>query len=92
MADTEDLNHLSTSEGNADVNGVKVGEPLTGKADGNAELRLASMKRRYTDLELSNAVENTTSIRQVLARLGLVEGRFFVQIAMRLQAPIEARS
>jgi hypothetical protein len=41
MADTEDLSYLSTSEGNAGVNGVKVGEPLTDKADGNAELRLA---------------------------------------------------
>jgi hypothetical protein len=41
MADAEDLSDLSTSEGNADVNGVKVGEPLTGHADGNAELRLA---------------------------------------------------
>jgi len=29
MADTEDLNCLSTPEGNAGVNGVKVGEPLT---------------------------------------------------------------
>jgi hypothetical protein len=35
------LNSLSTSEGNAGVNGVKVGEFLTGKADDNAELRLA---------------------------------------------------
>ena len=40
MADTEDLNCLSTSEGNAGVNGVKVGELLTGNADDNAELRL----------------------------------------------------
>ncbi len=41
MADTEDLSNLSTPVGNSGVNGVKVGEPLTGNADGNAELRLA---------------------------------------------------
>jgi len=35
------LEFLSTPEGNAGVNGVKFGEPLTGKTDGNAELRLA---------------------------------------------------
>jgi hypothetical protein len=39
MADTEDLGDLSTPEGNAGVNGVKFGEPFTGHADGNAELR-----------------------------------------------------
>jgi hypothetical protein len=41
---------LSTPEGNASVNGVKVGETLTGFvleiADGNAELRLAERKPR----------------------------------------------
>ena len=41
MADTEDLINLSTPDGNTGVNGVKVGETLTGNADGNAELRLA---------------------------------------------------
>ncbi len=40
MADTEDLNRLSTPEGNAGVNGVKVGGTFTDQADGNAELRL----------------------------------------------------
>jgi hypothetical protein len=40
MADAEDLSYLSTLGGNPNVNGVKVGEPLTGNADGNAELRL----------------------------------------------------
>jgi hypothetical protein len=31
------------------------------------------MKRRYTDKQLIEAVQNSTSIRQVLAKLGLVE-------------------
>jgi hypothetical protein len=83
MADTEDLSDLSTQAGNPCVNGVKVGEPFTGKADGNAELRLvetlldvclaADMRQRYTDLQLIEAVQHATSIRQVLAKLGLVE-------------------
>jgi hypothetical protein len=48
MADAADLNFFEhTGEGNAGVNGVKVGEPLTvNKADGNAELRLAPVKDR----------------------------------------------
>jgi hypothetical protein len=40
MADAEDLSYLSTLGGNSNVNGVKVGELLTGNADDNAELRL----------------------------------------------------
>jgi hypothetical protein len=43
MADTEDLiwfENLSAPDGNAGVDGVKVGEPLTDHADGDAELRL----------------------------------------------------
>jgi hypothetical protein len=40
MADTEDLSNLSARDGNARADGVKVGETLTGWADGNAELRL----------------------------------------------------
>ena len=43
MADTEDLSCLKQFEHagreTAGVNGVKVGETLTGRADGNAELR-----------------------------------------------------
>jgi hypothetical protein len=42
MADATDLIDLSTLVGNSNVNGVKVGEALTGNADGNAELRLAA--------------------------------------------------
>ena len=36
---------MSTPEGNAGVNGVKIGEPLTDYADGNAELRRLSNLR-----------------------------------------------
>ena len=55
MVDAEDF-ILSTSEGNADVNGVKVGEPLTGHADGNAELRpiAACFNRQSSDGSLLN--------------------------------------
>jgi len=49
MADTEDLNYLSTPEGNAGVNGVKVGETLTVKANGNAELRPARKLAKCRD-------------------------------------------
>ncbi len=42
MADTEDLSNLSAQAGNSCVDGVKVGEPLTVTADGNAELRPVS--------------------------------------------------
>lgn len=78
--DTEDLSclkNLSTSVGNSDVNGVKVGETLTDHADGNAELRpvrtLTMKQSRYSDLQLIDAVQSSTSIRQVLEKLGLAE-------------------
>ena len=41
LVDATDLNRLSTPEGNAGVNGVKVGEAFTAQAAGHAELRLA---------------------------------------------------
>ncbi|HMF55254.1 MAG TPA: hypothetical protein VK619_02730 [Pyrinomonadaceae bacterium] len=43
MADATDLKKFEHARlGNPDVNGVKVGEPLTEFADGNAELRPAT--------------------------------------------------
>lgn len=43
MADATDLVYLSTPVGNPDVNGVKLGETLTGQADGNTELSLEAL-------------------------------------------------
>jgi hypothetical protein len=68
------------------------------EADGNAELRPAgelsanrgsstnSMRsRRYTDEQLCEAVSTSTSIRQVLAKLGLVEaGGNYVAIKQQI--------
>ena len=67
------IENLSAFVGNLNVDGVKVGEPLTDYADGNAELRSIYMKQRYTNQQFIDAVSKATNVRSVLGILGLKE-------------------